>query len=779
MIRLRGSFIPALLALGLASVAGGCVDGSDSSFAGSESCRECHERFYELWAPSRHGTAMQPFTAEFGETLVQPLERPMEVAGYSYTVEIDGARGTFVASGAGEEQRHRILHALGGKNVFYFLTELERGRLQVLPLAYDVRAEEWFDAPTSMVRHFGDETDIPVDWRDPLLTFNTSCYSCHVSQLSTNYDLETDSYSTVWAEPGINCETCHGGGERHVEVAREAGDGDLEDVEIIQTGDFDTERTNSMCAPCHAKGQVFAADFEPGDLYFDYYGLVALEHPDFYPDGRDLGENYTYTGWLMSPCTQSGQLDCLHCHTSSGRYRFAEGEPNGACAPCHDDKVSDAPAHTHHPEGSPGNECVSCHMPMTEFARMERSDHSMLPPSPAASREFGSPNACNICHTDQTVDWADEWVRQWRARDYQAPVLERARLVAAARDGDWTRRAEMLRYVSSANQDPVYATSLIRLLAGCDCDEKWPVIAGALEDPSPLVRAAAANVLALHPSPMSIEALIEATSDEFRVVRIQAAYALSNYSPNLLQGRDRKGLPSALAEYEASFEVRRDDWAAHYNKGNYHLNTGDPRAAVESFEIAARLRPDAIAPLVNSSMAYAAMGDAGSAEASLRRALEIEPEDPVANLNLGLLLGEQGRVPDAKSALRRVLEVDSTSAVAAYNLAVLVAPDDLDEAISLSSMASRLSPDSPRYAFTHAFYLTEKGDARGAEAVLLDVIERHPAYPDAYSLLGEVYQREGREDEAAAVYRRAMEAEGMTEQDRYRFSIMLRALQQL
>ena len=33
-------------------------------YTGSVSCRECHEKFYKLWAPSHHGLAMQPFTAE-------------------------------------------------------------------------------------------------------------------------------------------------------------------------------------------------------------------------------------------------------------------------------------------------------------------------------------------------------------------------------------------------------------------------------------------------------------------------------------------------------------------------------------------------------------------------------------------------------------------------------------------------------------------------------------------------------------------------------------------
>ncbi|MGZ6219990.1 MAG: hypothetical protein ACXWMV_08330, partial [Syntrophales bacterium] len=34
-------------------------------FVGSASCRQCHEKFYQLWSTSRHGLAMQPYTADF------------------------------------------------------------------------------------------------------------------------------------------------------------------------------------------------------------------------------------------------------------------------------------------------------------------------------------------------------------------------------------------------------------------------------------------------------------------------------------------------------------------------------------------------------------------------------------------------------------------------------------------------------------------------------------------------------------------------------------------
>ena len=214
-----------------------------------------------------------------------------------------------------------------------------------------------------------------------------SCYGCHVSQLSSNYDLKTDTYKTTWAEPGINCEACHGPSAEHNRVFREAPKGQKpEDIKIISWKNFTPEQKNAACSICHAKMSPVTATFAPGDRFFDHFDLATLEDPDFYPDGRDLGENYTYTSWMMSPCAKAGKLDCVTCHTSSGRYRFkAEEKANDACMPCHEKHVKDATAHTHHKEGSAGNKCISCHMPMTSFARMNRTDHSMLPPTPAAT----------------------------------------------------------------------------------------------------------------------------------------------------------------------------------------------------------------------------------------------------------------------------------------------------------------------------------------------------------------------------------------------------------
>jgi len=197
-------------------------------YAGAASCQECHEKFYRLWAPSHHGLAMQPVTPEFLKTKVEPQKNALTINDHRYQAVFRDGQGFVREQGPKGEKTYPMAHAMGGKNVYYFLTPLDKGRLQVLPVAYDVRKKEWFDTTASMIRHFaeGARTE-PVSWRDPLLTFNTSCYGCHVSQLSTNYNPKTGSYHTVWAEPGINCETCHGPAAEHNRVCREAPQGSV------------------------------------------------------------------------------------------------------------------------------------------------------------------------------------------------------------------------------------------------------------------------------------------------------------------------------------------------------------------------------------------------------------------------------------------------------------------------------------------------------------------------------------------------------------------------
>jgi tetratricopeptide (TPR) repeat protein/cytochrome c556 len=715
---------------------------------------------------------MQPYTAEFAKTNLTHQDKEVKIGRFSYRADISGETGLVRENGPEGQKEYKLAHVLGGKNVYYFLTPFPAGRLQTLPLAYDVNAKEWFDTAASGVRHFpGGQAGQQVDWKEPAYTFNTSCYGCHVSQLTSSYDFKTDTYRTSWAEAGINCETCHDASAEHNLIFRQTPKGRKpENIKIISWKNFTAEQKNAACSVCHAKISPVTSTFMPGDSFFDHFDLTALEDPDFYPDGRDLGENYTYTSWLMSPCAKSGKLDCIHCHTSSGRYRFkAEEKSNDACMPCHEKNVRNAPAHSHHENNSPGNRCIACHMPMTSFARMNRTDHSMRPPAPSATLAFMSPNACNLCHKDKDAAWADKRAREWRSRDYQAPILERAALIDAARKSDWSKLPQMLRYISRPDRDQIFATSLIRLLRASGDQRVIPVFCDAVRDPSPLVRSAAAAALQDVPSKEAVEALVKAAGDECRLVRVRAAAALARYGDLPLDDAGRKAVDAADREYLSSLLSRPDQWDSYYNLGNYHLDRGDPREAVDSFERALRLEPGAVLAMVNESIAYARLGMNQKAREALDKALGISPDNAAANFNMGLLRAEMDDTAGAEKHLRAALKSDPRMAQAAYNLCVILSSDRPDEALGFCRQAADLQPGESRYTYMLAFLQFQRGDSNAASALMEALITRQPSYPDSYLLLGSIYEKQGRRAEAEQLYGKALANEQVPES--YKFPI--------
>ena len=778
--------VAALISVGCLSFAADSAQpgSSPAAYVGSKSCRECHERFYGLWSGSMHGLAMQPYSETLAREKLTPQLTDVVIGKQRYRAEVGTGGGYVLETGPdGKKKQYRIEYALGGKNVFYFLTPLEKGRLQTLPVAYDVRKKEWFDTALSGLRHIPGQVagETPVGWQEYPYTFNTSCYGCHVSQLATNYDLKTDSYASTWKEPGINCETCHGPSEQHGEAMRKLPKGQKPAndaaLKLIRTKSFTQAQHNDACNSCHSKAMPLTAGYRTPERFFDHFDLVTLENSDFYPDGRDLGENYTQTSWRMSPCVTGGKLHCVNCHTSSGRYRFKKEKFNNACLPCHEERVKNVAAHSHHPAESEGSKCISCHMPKTDFARMQRSDHSMLPPTPATTLAYQSPNACNVCHQDKDAAWADKLVRGWSKRDYQAPVLKRAGLIDAARKRDWTRLPEMLAYIGDPKSNEIFVTSLIRLLSHCDDPAKIPVLLKALESPSPLVRGAAVEGLGAAPTIEVLQEIAAATGDDYRLVRVRAAAAMAQFPNMKPQGQAKERYDKATGEFLASLMARPDSWDAHYNLGNYYLGQNRPKEALEEYAIAHTQEPQSVLTLVNAAMAHARLKETTKAEEKLNEALKIAPTSGAALFNLGLLKAEQGDMAAAEKNLKAAFKADPQLSGAAFNLCIITAKERPAESLEWCRKAASLRPGEPKYAYTLAFYQQQGGDTAAATATLDGLLARSPAYPDAYLLLADIYEQQGRKEEAVKVYNRAVAAPGIPDRARKFFKERLDGLQ--
>jgi Flp pilus assembly protein TadD len=764
---------PSLLAIAfiLSAAPAQALDFTDQGeYMGSSDCLACHERFYELWSTSHHGKAMQAFSGAFARTLV-PMDEPLKIGGVEFKVDLTASGGVMhQISADGSKKTYPILHALGGKNVFFFLVPLEKGKLQVAPLAYHVHDKIWYDSTGSMVRHFNNGlVDEALDWTDRQLTFNTACHDCHISQLRKNYNPADDSYTTTWTEAGINCEVCHGPGEAHVKAAEEAVAKGIEltDLKLIRFHeDLTMQQRDATCAPCHAKMTPLSRDFTPGELFFDHYDLISYENPDFYADGRDLGENYTQTGWEANPCAMSGQLECIHCHTSSGRFRFKDN-PNQSCLPCHEKRVDNILAHSHH-KAEDNVSCVDCHMPMTAQAHMHRSDHTFRPPSPSATLKFGSPNACNLCHhnpeaikgefhghKEEDVRWAKKHVEEWHGADSGADLLELGRIVQACRDGEWDKLPEITAYLDNPKCDPAAKVGILRLLAGCPYPEKWAAIRKQLTAEHEWVRSAAASSLQYDPSFETTKALLSAAADKFRTVRIRAAASLLGRNLAGYTQPERDVYEKAHDEYWNSLIIWPDRWSTHYNQGIYFDRVGDADKALAAYNKSMDLRDDVIQPLINASMVHARAGSSTNAYEMLQQAVHIEPANPMVNFNLALLEAEFGKLDEAEKYLRAALETDPQMAQAAYNLGVLLCRAKKDEGFKWLKHAAITEPENWNYTSSYIFFLQQNNRADESETLLNEIIESGRAAPQAYFTLAADYERAGRTAEAKAVYRKA------------------------
>ena len=91
-----------------------------------------------------------------------------------------------------------LAYALGHRNVEQYVGPLEPGKLQALPLAFDVQRGEWFDL-------FAGESRTPADWghwTNRGMMANAQCLFCHTTDYDKGYQPASDTYDTRWARDG-------------------------------------------------------------------------------------------------------------------------------------------------------------------------------------------------------------------------------------------------------------------------------------------------------------------------------------------------------------------------------------------------------------------------------------------------------------------------------------------------------------------------------------------------------------------------------------------------
>jgi len=701
-----------------------------SDFAGADSCAACHAREYALWRESTHGHAggaptpdriIAPFTG-------QPMRFQDAVVTPSRTA--DGGYVFTVAQRDHPPQEFRVAAVVGGGlmaggGTQTFFAKFPDGTTRFLPFDFSRSYNGWFCNTASRLNR----GLIPVSPALPLAACGDwpptrvlgsyerfeSCQQCHGSQIELAFDAGAKQYVTRYTTLAINCESCHGPGRRHIELARTGHLGDGSDIGMRALATLSKEQSVRVCFQCHAVKVALEAGYLPGARLERHFALKfgGLLDTLYFADGRTREFAYQ-EGHLSSDCYLNGSMTCVDCHDPhSQRYRDINGRSlpgrfdDGQCLDCHASKADHLERHTHHPVASAGSRCTSCHMPYLQepsagpTIRYARSDHSISIPRPLYDSHLGIRDGCIQCHAGESAEHLDRQVLAWygELKPHPAPLA-----AALAAEGESDRLAAARAAFPDDDKDPVAAFAALSAFAERfiypDMPDLEPEIVQRLEARAgrPDVDLAALALATLHLARGSdpgvrrfLVTSLRAASDSASVLlRDRWSWTLRARGDALLAKGDDAG---ARACYSRAAEIAPTDAAVYRGLGVASTRLQDYPAATGYFARALALRPEQPEVLVDLAFALAQQGRTDSAIALYHRAVALNPWEESAFANLGLTLLGMGNTTQAIPALEQAVVLDPALAEARFALATAYqATGRRDEAIAALEWGLEFEP---------------------------------------------------------------------------------------
>ncbi len=697
------------------STSRGSRPSTERNWAGSQSCRPCHEDQFRAWKGSHHGLAERPVDVATDRHAFAPTQTLLSGTTHSEFRLAGESLEVVTLSADNTVKAHVPKRVIGVDPLYQFVIPFEGGRYQVTEVAFDPAKKEWFNV-------YGDEDRKPHEWgfwASRGMTWNSMCASCHMTKLEKNYEIATDTYSTRWLEIGVGCEACHGPYQEHVDwygMHPASKPWPLRPARSLDTV-FDT------CGSCHARRGELTHRYEPGEPFFDHYRLVLPDDPAiFYPDGQVLEEDYEFTSFYSSRMYTEG-VRCINCHEPhSGKLRL---QGNALCLSCHKGKIDPA-AHSHHDVNGAGGQCVNCHMPLTTYMqRHPRRDHGFTIPDPLLTRELGIPNACNRCHDDRSVDWAIDAASKWYGERLERNTRKRARAVAAAQAGD-VRAVPELQRLARSEKSPVWRAVAVSLL------EPWAaredvlnVLTGRLGDSHPLVRGTA--IRALGPLGENLPQVAHLGGDVSRFVRIESAWSRRSTIDT------SRGAGKELA---VALDVSADQPTGALQRSVFYMHRGDLTRAEEWVRKAIVWDANS-APLYHAlAVILSQRGSLDEAIDVLKRAEELDPTEAEYPYSRALALAEAGRLSDAIVAFERAVELLPEFTRAWYNLGLArIQSGDADGGLNDLATAEKLDPQNPEYPLAQATTYVQQERVDAARTAAKRALELAPGFEPAVQLL--------------------------------------------
>ncbi|MDX2247438.1 MAG: tetratricopeptide repeat protein [Bacteroidia bacterium] len=556
-------------------------------YTGIQSCQPCHKKIYQSFRETGMGKSLyRPDTAriieKFGPDVIVTdtkkdfIYHPYWAGETMFVKEfrLEGDDTTY-------QRTEKVDYVVGsGHQTRSYLIE-RNGYLYEVPITWYVLKQIWDMSPgydvinTRFSREIGQE-----------------CMGCHTGYADF---IEGSKNRYRFVSEGIDCEKCHGPGEKHIQMM-ESGKMTEEEQQktnyaIVNPGQLSLSQQFDICQQCHLQGvNVFhdgknVADFRPGNPLSDTYDVFIERQADENAFGiASHAERLQQSRCFIAA---EGKLTCTTCHNPhKSTDLIARKVYINQCTRCHekmDTPECSAPEEEKH---LVENDCISCHMPKggtSDIPHVSFHDHKIrvVQPQPDTNLIATKEWLKLACATRKEVEdpiWGEAWLLYFERQNQQPEYLQKA-LEYSEKMKPYDQ-ARMAFYRGDLSQALNLAESAIR---GQPDDFLSLFLKGEiLESQRRYAEAAVAYRQSFEINPAGIDAGLKS---------------------GVMNLRARQGDPTVLTETRTLFEnllkIKPFDERLLTNLGFVAMNQGDHSRAESCFVQALSYEPDNIAALEN------------------------------------------------------------------------------------------------------------------------------------------------------------------------------------
>jgi len=323
-------------------------------YAGSLVCSKCHSSIYKDFIHTAHfHTSSLPIEKNIKGSFQN--EENVFPFNYSTFMLMEKRNGKFYQTEYqnGKEVRSEEFYIVVGSGTrgqsYLYKSD---SQLYQLPISYFTNSDSWANSPG-------------FPFYEPIFSRHVTptCMECH----STFVDMSSIGTTDKNGNPtnmifGVECESCHGPGQKHVEF-EEQNSGSKEAKFIINPSKLSREQKIEMCAYCHSNGKRLNTSkpftFKPGDSLNKY---LLLDNSKF--DTAHIDVHGNQTALLMaSKCFKMSQLVCTTCHNTHQQERGELTLFSQRCMSCHNTEHNSFCKFEGLTSSVLKTNCIDCHMP--------------------------------------------------------------------------------------------------------------------------------------------------------------------------------------------------------------------------------------------------------------------------------------------------------------------------------------------------------------------------------------------------------------------------------